>query len=351
MGNVVRHIGSSLALALDTGTLPSRIEVIATGELVMRDGRGHIGRISDPEAVIDLSMQMAHSGVIQIDFDHGMEAEGGDGRAAGWITNLSVEGDRIMGEVEWTPLGSEALQGKIYRFLSPTFYVSKTSKEVTFIERAALTNNPAFGELKQLASQQETPAMPKWLKDLAAQLGMPDEADEAKITAALSAAVDVSKQAAELVTAAGLEGALDETKVTAITAKMTASSETSPDPAKFVPIGQFEDLTKEVASLQKQVGTQTTDALVKAAMESGKVSPAMKDWATEYAAKDAAGFQKWAAAAPAIAPGGELITELVPPNDDGALTEDEKKVCAAMGVTEEAFLATKMGKAPAKKEA
>ena len=192
-----KHTGASVVLSVADNEPATRIELIPTGALHLDDARGYIGNLSNPAAVIAASMDYAGETGLPIDFDHGMDGQGsGESRAAGWITGLEVDGNRIMATVEWTPPGRQALIDKTYRFISPSFFTNTTTNEVTLIEGAGLTNTPAFRELKNLASQQETPEMPEWLKTLAAKLGMPDETDEAKIAAAAGSAVDVATHAA-----------------------------------------------------------------------------------------------------------------------------------------------------------
>lgn len=346
---------SAIVLAQSSdGQLPSRIELMPVGPIVLNDQRGAVATLSNAEAVIARSLAKATGNVLPIDFAHGMDGRSGaDPRAAGWITGLSVEGDRIMADVEWTPAGEEAVRGKIFRFISPTFTADEGSKQVDRILRAGLTNNPALPELAKVASQQETDDMPKWLETLAAKLGMPEETDETKIMAAAEAAVEQAGRAAGIVTAAGLDGELTETAATAITARLTVGSEGSdPDPAKFVTMAAFQDVSAQLAALQKTVSGDRASAVVAAAMSDGKVSPALEPWAKSYAEKDLEGFRTWLASAPVIVDGQAQVAAGDPPEDTGKLTKEEKAVCAASGISEEAFLATKQGKAlPGQKKA
>ena len=345
--------GSSQTITLEGDTLPDRIELIPTGALRLKDQRGLVGQISDPAALIERSMSAATAGILPIDFDHGMDGLGmSDGRAAGWITGLSVEGQRIFANVEWTPAGAEALRGKTYRFISPTFTINDQTREAHLILRAGLTNDPAFSELAQVASNQEE-EMPQWLTNLASLLGMEDETDEAKIAAAAETAIGQVRHIDALVTAAGLTGPLTETAATAITAKITAAgSNGEPDPAKFMPISAVTELTAEltaeVASLRKERNEDVSERLVASAMQSGKVPPALEDWAKGYAAKDADGFKTWLASAPVLVSPQPVVPNTIPAKTgtDG-LSDDERAVCAATGVSPEAFLATKAGKKPA----
>jgi len=43
-------------------------------------------------------------------------------KAAGWIVKLKVEGDTLIGEVEWTPNGAQMIIDGEFKFFSPEFY-------------------------------------------------------------------------------------------------------------------------------------------------------------------------------------------------------------------------------------
>ena len=81
-----------------------------------------------------------------VDYDHASElaAPEGKGRAlaAGWIKNLRAESDGIWGTIEWTPQAKAELAARQYRYISPYFRVNKTTREVTRLVSAGLTNTP-----------------------------------------------------------------------------------------------------------------------------------------------------------------------------------------------------------------
>lgn len=82
------------------------------------------------------------------DLDHASE-RGGSTEAAGWIKSLQPEGDHLMAEVEWTPVGAKAIQEKRYRFISPSYgtYVDEKGKKTPNVLKSfALTNKPFLRE-------------------------------------------------------------------------------------------------------------------------------------------------------------------------------------------------------------
>lgn len=330
------------------GDLPTQIELFPVGVFQTDHEEPVKSEVRDALSLIKTSLVAAPGGVLPIDFDHGIDGLGQkNGRAAGWINKLDVQGDRILATVEWTEAGKAAVANKEYRFISPV-WSQTASGLVTQILRAGLTNNPALPQLKKVASK-EDPGMDPHLQAIAKALGLENETDGDKIVAAATGLVAIQVASAKVVAAAGLTGDLNDEAVTAIeTVLATKGGGTGePDPTKFVPMAAFTDVEKRLASLQTTVEGGEAARVIAAAKSAGKLSPALEDWATKLASKDMPAFLAWEKNAPVIASGGELIASLRP-TDDGALTETEKLVCASTGVSEEAFLATKTGK---KKEA
>lgn len=86
------------------------------------------------------------------------------GKAAGWINNLTVEGDELYGDIEWTPAGRQALEDGEYRYISPEWNPKSVpwqnpQVEDEFIENvfggAALTNIPLFSKLKPVMASRD----------------------------------------------------------------------------------------------------------------------------------------------------------------------------------------------------
>jgi phage I-like protein len=80
-----------------------------------------------------------------IDFDHAPE-KGQGTKAAGWITGLELDGKHVMGTVQWSRAGVEAIKGREYAYISPTFTRSWRDEEGRDHGRtligAGLTNRP-----------------------------------------------------------------------------------------------------------------------------------------------------------------------------------------------------------------
>jgi phage I-like protein len=82
-----------------------------------------------------------------IDFEHRSERKPRDSRAAGWITGIELDGDKVIANARWTPDGEQAIKDGSYRFISPAYGEHRNEHGVTFentLMSVALTNKPAL---------------------------------------------------------------------------------------------------------------------------------------------------------------------------------------------------------------
>lgn len=328
-----RQLGSAVAV---TG-IPDRIELMPVGPFRMADARGAF-TLADPQAVIAASFEAAPGRELLIDFGHGVQGKAERrSDAAGWITGMEVEGDRVMASVTWTPAGRAAIEQKAYRFISPVFFNRPSDRQVVLIGGAGLVNDPGLPQLAQLASKQETPMDD--LKKIAAALGLGEDATIDDILSAIAKATkpDVTPDPvlASVLKAAGVDALTDDTAK-----QICARLQEAPDPSVYVQKAAFDDVTRQLASLQKQVGDDAVEKAVSAAKAAGKVSPAMETWARQYAAKDIDGFQAFVDGAPVIVTAGRVLSAAPVTGADG-LTEAERQMCSATGVDPATFLAEK----------
>lgn len=328
MTNPVRQI-CALSFSAEAS---DRIELIPVGPFKTQDRRP-VFTLADPAGVIARSFSLAAGGLLPIDFDHRSFGKPADTRAAGWISAMSVEGDRVMASVEWTAEGRAALESRAYRFLSPVFKTDRVTDEVLLIEGAGLVNYPALPELRQLASREDDMDLSEVIAGL---LGLPvdnPDAIQGRITALLGA----ETQLASISRAAGVEGA---DAVTQICSRLN-NAPGRPDPAQFAPMSIVNDLQRQLASLQDERNTSRVDDALEAARAAGKLVPSAEDWARQYASKDLEGFKTWVAAAPAVFTGKRIVAGDPPKADPSQLTREERQVCSQMGLDEAQFLATR----------
>lgn len=96
---------------------------------------------------------------LQINLEHNRGSQ-----AAGWITNLYLNGDSLMAKVDWTVLGTDMISKKLYKFVSselaPQYPHCDTGILVSnvFIG-AALTNTPALKRQQPIALSEQDKAL------------------------------------------------------------------------------------------------------------------------------------------------------------------------------------------------
>lgn len=340
-------------VALAAGTdmpegAPEWVHLIPAGHFKGRDGRGPYD-LADAKAVLAESEAAGLEPVI--DYDHqtdlsAIKGVGGTAPAAGWIKQMEARADGIWAKVEWTAKGAAAIAAREYRYLSPVFLHTKAGRVIKVL-RAALTNNPNLN-LTALASQETDPSklkpkgddMEELLKELAAALGLPEDSDQEAIVAHArtlkedgAARTDAIKAIAK---AAGAKEDEDADKVvTAVQAAIEKAGKTDPDPGKFVPADVVTSLQAQVKELLADKSTQVVDQAIK----DGKVTPANRDWALAYHAKDAEGFAKFVENQPAIVTAGDGAKGK--PAGDGSLDADDMALCTALGLDPEEYKKTR----------
>lgn len=109
-----------------------------------------------------------------------------------------------------------------------------------------------------------------------------------------------------------------------------------PDPKKFVPKAGYDELKARVDKLDED----RVLAMVDAAVEGGKLTPSMKDWAISLGKSDEAALQSYLGQAPAFKAGAQVQGD-PPAGGNGKLTAEEAAICSQLGITEEAFLKSK----------
>lgn len=156
----------------------------AGGTVIGRDGRAFRPDFSAIVAAFNASA--AAGQYLCLDWEHGTESRWMQdpqrgGRAAGWITKLSLsDAGALQGEVEWTPMGAEDVTAKYYRYISPAIYADEYGRAYQ-LSSAALTNRPNL--TMPAVHREQEPTMQK----IAQALGLDPTTTEDKIVEALHA--------------------------------------------------------------------------------------------------------------------------------------------------------------------
>ena len=331
-----RHIPE----ASSPGEVPEWVHVFPKGTFSGRDGRGPWR--CDPSKVAAATLAHYGSADVPMDYDHQLERSLKNGQpavASGWVKEFEAREDGLWARVDWTGKARAHIAAREYRYVSPTFYHDRTG-EIHLVESIALTNLPDLA-LKALTAQVSGTANSMEddvsLKTIREIFGMADSATDEEVFARakhLTADVSLAKAAASRV-----EGELDGLKKA-----MAAKEAEAPDPSKFVPIKVFQDTAAELSCLKTQAAKEAAGQLVAEGVKDGKISPAMADWAKEYAAKDPDGFKGYLEKAPAVAPGHgggkkeDAAGTKPPAGEDARLTDQEKAVCGNLGLSEADYI-------------
>lgn len=331
----VAVVGASRAIELADGQPPARITLMPSGTLHARDGRRW--RLEAPDDVVAATVSRAGTVDLPIDYGHQTQHAAMNGQpapAAGWLREFRVEGGAITAAVEWTKRAAKALRRREFRYISPTFLVRRGV--VMAITGAAVTNTPALDlpALAEDAMDNNHHAAARILD----KLGLAADADDAAVDAALARVAD--RRAAEIASAAlaPVAEALGLAQDAQAEQVIAAARRRQPDPGEYVPRSEFDSVARSLQELQTARAEERATAAVDAAISSGRLTPAQRDWALGYARADAQGFKTYVDGAPVIVAPGRRAPAL-PPGGDAALTDVELDICRRLGVDEKSYRA------------
>jgi phage I-like protein len=221
--NTAPHIALMAALPLpELGSVPDWVHVLPVGpEVATYDGRGPY-RYADGAALIAASL--ARKPRLIVDENHATELEARQGRPAparGFVEAMEERPDGIWARVDWNPSGRALLSDRAYWGLSPVIEHDAQGR-IARIRSIALTNEPNLRGLTAL--NQETSMT--FMEQLAEKLGLPGDATEDQILAAIPAKADVAPQSAltEIGTVLGVEGGDQAAIIAAARARVSATA-------------------------------------------------------------------------------------------------------------------------------
>lgn len=344
---ILVHASTAVAIALGAdGEPPREIQLFPLGTVQARDGRGPWTLTDAAHAAeVIAATQALHSPTdMMVDYDHQAvfatgEGKGGTAEAAAWVdvSTLTFRPDGIWASVQWTPEAAAKLKSRAYRYLSPYFGSDKTTGRLTRFFNVGLVNQPAIREIAAAAAVDHHTGNPQSMKTVLKALGLKEDATEADACASIAALTAAAAQPAEhlaaAATALGLKAdAKGEEVVAAASAKATAGA---PDPKAFVPIETYNAATAQLKVINEERATAAVDK----AVAEGKIAPANADWARDYFLKDETGFAAFVQGQPAIVSPGAGGAARKAADGKPQMTDEDRQACAALGVSEEAFLA------------
>ena len=176
------------------------------------------------------------------------------------------------------------------------------------------------------------------IQKLAELLGLGMDATEEQILEALKACVDENKSLK-----AGPQQPADDSvvanKAVCELVGLKAGAPVADVTAKIMELksGKIDgvDLKAEIKVLKQQNAERDADAAVDLALKSGKITPAQKDWARQYALDNPTGFAAFVEKAPQVVPMGELMDDGTMALKAGTLDEAAMLVCKQLGLDPE----------------
>jgi phage I-like protein len=283
-----------------------------------------------------------------IDYEHQTLRKDENGQpapAAGWFKDIEWrDGSGLWIKPRWTERAKSFVNNGEYRYLSAVFPYDATTGYPLKLHSAALTNRAGIDGMQALADlnasdltpNHQEKAMNELLKQMLKALGITvtgeaalSEEDQGKALAALN----------ELKTKAGTADSL-ATQVAELSAK-----DTTPDPAKYVPIEVVSDLQGQLAALNAQHETSELEKKLTDAKNDGRLLPSMEAWARELGKKDMAALSAFLDKATPLAALSQRQTDTTKVKEKegptAALSAEEKEAARLLGKTEDEFAAAK----------
>lgn len=271
--------------------IPSRIEVMRAGSWPENNNKGRALTITTADLNEFANNFKAGIGVpggkafgqIPIDFSHA------DGQqAAGWITNLEVDGTILYADVNWTAAGVAALEGGMFKCFSPSFwpaclgeYPDPENHNITaknVLVGGGLTNIPFFKDLTAIMASKAGNSLVDNNNKGAVMLTF----DEARIKDVASLTADDKKVLADNQADMSTEETTKFAEVLAAAKKAAMKTPPTPDDTdgdgdKDVDVDADDDKDKTkgkgkttVDADAKVTGLNTDDAKLLADLKSGK---------------------------------------------------------------------------------
>lgn len=321
---------SSAVVALmseQAGAHTAWVHLVPAGTFTGIDGRGPY-KLTDPARVLAETRQRSGKRKMVIDYEHqttNSQKNGKPAPAAGWIVGMEMRDDGIWGLVEWTETAAAHIAKREYRYISPVFK-HLPDGTVTNIVNAALTNYPNLDQLVALnrAGATMDPELTSKLAAAAKLLGLPETAGQADIQAKFNELLALASEIARLTGDQSF-----------------AAHSANPDPARFVPIGDFERVVADANKLRQGVTESVALNRVNDDVRSGKLAPFLRDWAVSLCRTNIPAYDDFMTR---VGPAFAEITSLsraryMPAGDEraGTLSEEEQAVAARMGLTAEEY--------------
>lgn len=317
------------------GKVPSEIQVIPYGH---HDTPKGPFRLDDEGARGIVEAFEAQTNDMVIDYEHQTVADPPvEAPAAGWIKKLVNRGaDGIWASIEWTDRAKQYIANREYRYVSPVFLKRISDNRVVRLINVALTNQPNIDGMVPLANklgfEGDTNTKEATMKNLWKLLGLSgDVTEEAAIAVVnkLIADLEAHKEKTTIVANKGVIDALG------LAATATESEIVGTILAMKQSHTKIDDVLKELSTLKAGLTQRDADGAVEMAMKEGKITPAQKDWALDYAKRDLEGFRVFVSKAPVVVIEGKVVTDQKEPG--AGIDNVQAQINKMCGVDDETF--------------
>ena len=306
--------------------------------------------------------EMGHD--LLIDYEHQTFKEG-EAPAAGW-GKLLAQADGLYVDPVWTERAKAYLLSREYRYHSPVIIVRPSDRKAVALIAEALTNRPAMHDAKPILNSLEQilnteRTMDELIERLIYFLNLPLTSTRADVVTELEKLLvqlretDGEEQAnsdliklAEAIIAhgkaldeaqAGQEGTVALSEIATLVgldkgadfATVKGNLMALKNPTGVVKREEFE-------TLQNQLKAKDAQELVALALEKGKVSPGMQEWALKNATEDPEAFKVFLSVQPEVVPLSDRPGYNPPVDQRGTIpSETQLQINSMLGIDPETF--------------
>jgi len=317
------------------GKVPAEIQVIPYGYHKTPKGPFELDAPGARE-VIDAFNSRQNDMVI--DYEHQTMADPPvEAPAAGWIKQLINKGEGgVWAAIEWTEKAKQYIANREYKYVSPVWLKRISDNKVFRLINVGLTNQPNIDGMvpliNKLGFEGNTNTKEATMKNLWKLLGLSGDVTEEAAIAAVNTLIADLEAHKEKVAIVANKGVLD---ALGLAATATESEIVGTIEAMKQSHTKIDDVVKELSTLKAGLTQRDADGAVEMAMKEGKITPAQKDWALEYAKRDFEGFKVFVSKAPTVVIEGKVVTD--EKADADSVDDVQAQINKMCGVDDETF--------------
>lgn len=121
----------------------SEVQITTIGTVVGTGANGEPVEQNLTENALQVLAEKHKDDEILVDQDHESETSNKT-EAKGWLSGIKfVPGKGLFGKIKWTDIGRKLVENRVFRWLSPSWYLNKETHEPMEMTSVALTNKPS----------------------------------------------------------------------------------------------------------------------------------------------------------------------------------------------------------------